>query len=351
MSGARELLVIVAPLRLTLWVLAVATAVIVVLIAIGVSRHLESIRTERRREHVRAELGPVFSTFVESQHPMSLADELGPAFMRMDAAHRPVAAELITDIMSRASPAQKDQLRDALEETGLVELGHRGTRRRSPWRRALACEMLGKIGARRSVPVLLERLKDRRPEVRTAAVRALGDIGSEEAVPALSEAFLGRRVAPPNVVDDALRRIGGGAVTAFEQGVRSPDPIVRVSSCFGLSATAQEPGACAFHLSLVLDTDADARVRTAAAAGLGTTPTPCGFCARAGRRCRAERGCSWWRRSFPSARSISPPRFAWTCTCWSCSVLASAPRPSTAGCWPRLGSSFGARCRRDRRQV
>jgi HEAT repeat protein len=38
--------------------------------------------------------------------------------------------------------------------------------------------MLGKIGARHSVPVLLERLEDRRPEVRMAAVRALGDIGS-----------------------------------------------------------------------------------------------------------------------------------------------------------------------------
>jgi HEAT repeat protein len=269
MSVARALLVIVAPLRLTLWVLAEATAVIVVLIAIGVSRHLESVRVERRRKRVRAELGPVFSAFLQDQYPMSLADELRPAVMRMDAAHRPVAAELVADVMSRASPAQKDQLRDALEEAGMVDLGHRGTRRLSPWRRALACEMLGTIGARRSVPVLLERLKDRRPEVRMAAVRALGEIGSAEAVPALSEAFLERRVAPPNVVNDALRRIGGEAATVFEQGVRSPDAIVRVSSCFSLAATAQEPGACVFHLSAVLDTDADARVRTAAAAGLG----------------------------------------------------------------------------------
>jgi hypothetical protein len=98
MSVAQGLLVIVAPLRLTMWVLAVATAVMLVLIAIGVSRHLESIRTERRREHVRAELEPVFSTFVQSQHPMRLADELRPAFMRMDAAYRPVTAELIADI-------------------------------------------------------------------------------------------------------------------------------------------------------------------------------------------------------------------------------------------------------------
>jgi HEAT repeat protein len=54
-------------------------------------------------------------------------------------------------------------------------------------------------------------------------------------VPALSEAFLERRVAPTNVVSDALRKIGREAAPAFE----------------------------------VLDTDSDARVRAAAAAALG----------------------------------------------------------------------------------
>jgi HEAT repeat protein len=180
-----------------------------------------------------------------------------------------VAAVLVTDLMSEASPSQKEELRDALDDAGIVELGHRGTRRFSPWRRALACEMLGKIGAPRSVPVLLERLKDRRPEVRTAAVHALGDIGSAEAVPALSEAFLERRVAPTNVVNYALRRIGREAVSTFEQGIGSTDPIIRISSCFGLSAATTERDACVFRLADVLDTDSDARVRTAAAGALG----------------------------------------------------------------------------------
>ena len=268
MSGVR-VLVVVAPLRLTVWILAVAAAAIVVLVAIGVARHLESVRVGRRRDRVRAELGPLFARFLQAQHPVGLAEELRPAFLRMDAAHRPVAAMLITDVMTQASPSQKEQLRDALEEAGLVELGHRGTRRLSPWRRALACEMLGRIGVRRSVPVLLARLEDRRPEVRMAAVQALGDIGSGEAVPALGEAFLDRRVAPTDVVMDALRRIGGEAVTVFEQGVGSTDPIVRISSCFGLAAMAEERVPCAFRLAVVLDSDSDARVRAAAAAALG----------------------------------------------------------------------------------
>jgi HEAT repeat protein len=188
MSGASMLLAVVAPLGLTLWVLAVATAVTVVVIAIGVARHVAWFRAARRRERVRRECQPVFARFLGTYDPVHLGEELRPAFMRMDAAHRPVAAVLVTDLMRAASPAQAEQLRAALEESGIVELGERGTRRRSPWRRALACELLGAVGAQRSVPALLERLEDKRPEVRTAAVRALADIGSADALPALSEA-------------------------------------------------------------------------------------------------------------------------------------------------------------------
>jgi HEAT repeat protein len=268
MSGVRVFLS-VAPLRLTLWVVAIGTAVILVLIAIGVARHLETVRADRRLGRVRDELGPLFSRFLSAEHPVGLAEELRPAFLRMDAAHRVVAALLVTDLMADASPAQAEQLRNELEQSGIVELGERGTRRLSPWRRALACEMLGKIGARRAVPALLRRLEDRRPEVRMAAVRALGEIGSGDAVPALSAAFLERRVAPTDVVNDALRGIGGEALTAFERGVVSPDPVVRVSSCFGLSGSAGERAACAARLAVVLDTDSEALVRTAAAASLG----------------------------------------------------------------------------------
>jgi HEAT repeat protein len=269
MSGAWLLLVVVAPLRLTFWVLAVGTALIALLIAIGVARHLEGVRDDRRREHVRLELEPIFSRFLETEDREQLAGELRPAFLRMDAAHRPVAAVLVTDLMRHTSPSQKDQLRGALEHAGIVELGERGTRRLSPWRRALACEMLGKIGAHRSVPPLLARLDDRRPEVRIAAVRALGEIGSKEAVPALSEAFLERRVAPTNIVNNVLRRIGSEAAPAFEQGVTSQDPIVRLSSCFGLSGIAGQHGAATVRLSQVLASDSDTRVRAAAAAALG----------------------------------------------------------------------------------
>jgi HEAT repeat protein len=188
----------------------------------------------------------------------------------MDRAHRPVAAVVIIDLMHEAaSRSRTETLRETLEQAGLVDLAHKGTRRRSPWRRALACELLGKIGAPRSVPVLLARFDDRRPEVRMAAVRALGDIGSAEALPALSEAFLERRYAPTNVVANALRRIGGEAATTFERGIGSTDPIIRIASCFGLSAVNHGRVTAAHRLAGVLASDSDARVRAATAAALG----------------------------------------------------------------------------------
>lgn len=270
MGGARVFLVIIGPLGFTLWILAVSTAMILILIAIGVSRHVESVRAVRRRETVERELGPLFSRFLETEDPTHLAEQLRPAMLRLDAAHRPVAALFTIDLMGEASsPAEREALRRALEQGGIIELGERGTRRFSPWRRALACETLGKIGAPRSVPVLLERLKDRRPEVRMAAVRALGDIGSAEAVPELGEAFLERRVAPTDVINDALRRIGGEAGTVFERGVVTTDATVRCSACFGLAAIAsQRPGAV-WRLAEVLALDSNVRVRAAAAAALG----------------------------------------------------------------------------------
>jgi HEAT repeat protein len=262
-------LTVVAPLGVTLWVLAIAGAVVVVLLAMVVARHLEWARFERRRRHVRAELEPVFARFLDSDDSDRLAEELRPALLRMDAAHRPVAAVLVTDVMQQASPAQREVLRHNLERAGIVELGERGTRRLSPWRRALACEMLGKIGSPGSVPALLARLEDHRPEVRIAAVRALGDIGSPDAIPALTQPFLEDRVAPTSIVMDALRRIGGEAYTAFERGIESNDPIVRVASCFGLAAIAGEHAAATDQLAAVLASDSDARVRAASASALG----------------------------------------------------------------------------------
>ncbi|MCL2418317.1 MAG: HEAT repeat domain-containing protein [Conexibacteraceae bacterium] len=264
------LLVILSPLGVAFWVIGIATFAIIALMFLGASRRLETVRADRRRARVQKELGPLFSRFLETDDSVGLADALRPEILRMNAAYRPVAATFAIELMHAASsPEQKAALRHALEEAGIVELGHRGTHRRSPWRRALACEALGTIGSDSSVPVLVARFEDRRPEVRMAAVRALGDIGSEEAVPALGDAYLEGRVAPTDIINDSLRKIGGEAGTIFERGLAVKNPNIRGSSCFGLAALAHQRTGCVWRLAEVLALDSDLRVRTAAAAALG----------------------------------------------------------------------------------
>ena len=351
MAGAPVLLVIVGPLQFTLWILAGTGAVMVILIAIGAACHLESVRAGRRRERVRNELEPVFARFLETEDSANLGEELRPAMLRMDAAHRPVAAVATIDLMHEASsPAQTEALRRALDDAGIVELGERGTRRGSPWRRALACEALGTIGATRSVPVLLARLEDRRPEVRTAAVRALGDIGSPEAVPALGEAFLGRRVAPTDVINEGLRRIGDEAGTVFEQGLVATDAAVRVSSCFGLAAIATQRAGCVSRLAEVLASDSDVRVRAAAAAALGIVggdevPDPLLAAANdpeiAVRRAAVKSlGSFDDPASGPTLDELTEDEDRETAIRAAEALLALADRPrAAAGAWTRLESS------------
>jgi hypothetical protein len=130
MSVARMVLV-VAPLRLTVWVLVAGAVVVVALIAIGVTRHLESVRADRHREHVRGELEPVFARFLETEDSDRLAEEFRPAFLPMDAAHRPVAAALAADTIQTASYSQQEKLRAAFEEAGIVERASGAPTRRS----------------------------------------------------------------------------------------------------------------------------------------------------------------------------------------------------------------------------
>lgn len=106
-------------------------AVVVALVAIGVTRHLESVRADRHREHVRGELEPVFARFLETEDSDRLAEELRPAFLRMDAAHRPVAAVLVADMMQTASYSQQEKLGATFEEAEIVERASGAPTRRS----------------------------------------------------------------------------------------------------------------------------------------------------------------------------------------------------------------------------
>jgi hypothetical protein len=184
----------------------------------------------------------------------------------------------LRDLSRGADEEMRQRIREVLDGAGAIDAAEEGTRRSMPWRRALACEILGQIGAERSVPVLIDRLGDDRAEVRMAAARALGAIGSPQAEPALASAFLERTKVPTGVAYDALGGRGPSGAEAFSRGLKRSDPSVRVASCFGMAALAGEAdgdGAVA-TLTRVMESDDNVRVRTAATHALGviggTTP-------------------------------------------------------------------------------
>jgi HEAT repeat protein len=223
---------------------------------------------ERRRAKIREGLEPVIERLVEGRDREDTTAELKRIVARHGRTGGPVAAWLLRDLTRDADAETHVRVRKVLDECGAIDAAEEGTRRWMPWRRALACEILGTIGAERSVPVLIERLGDDRLEVRMAAARALGAIGAPQAGSALTSAFLERTAVPTGVAYDALRSLGSPGVDAFVKGLDRADPTVRVASCFGIGATAGGETAVT-TLTRVIERDDNVRVRTAAIHALG----------------------------------------------------------------------------------
>jgi HEAT repeat protein len=252
------------------WIfVALLAANVVLFVALVVLRE-QWVFYARRRERIRARLEPAVAQLLESGDFVRAVSELRPLVAGLGRQERPVAAWIVRDLTRDADAPTQDRVRKLLDESGAVELAERSTRRWMPWRRALACETLGALGAERSVPVLVERLDDTRSEVRIAAARALGAIGSPVAAPRLTTVYLERRAVPTGVAYDALRSLGPSGADAFRRGLRSEDPTIRVASCFGTAALADGGDAGAAEtVARLLAEDPDIRVRTAATKALG----------------------------------------------------------------------------------
>jgi HEAT repeat protein len=186
---------------------------------------------------------------------------------RFDDLERPIAAVLLIEQLQPASEEDRRQLREVLREVGAIELLVRSTRRRMPWRRALAVRTLGWVGAEETVPLLIERVADRNRVVREAAVRALGRIGDTRALPLLGEVFRSPGRVGAGVVYDAVVAFDRPAEPIFAGALGSQVESVRVAACYGLLAVSAPEDARAL-LEPMLD-DPGAPVRAAAAESLG----------------------------------------------------------------------------------
>src|SRR3954454_8008540 len=246
-------------------VLVLLLANVLLLVIVHVRRARQFFR--RRRENRCRDLVERLLSEIAAPTPAHDALWVRREIGGLDGLERPIAARMLIERLSAASEQERAHMLAVLREVGGLEMILRSTRRRMPWRRALAVRTLGWTGAPEAVPVLLEAVSDRNRYVRSSAVRALGRIGDARALPLLGELFRTPGRVEPGVSYDALLAFGTAAAPLFAGGLRSDAESVRVASCFGVAALSEpEDGR---RLLEPLLADERAPVRMAAAESLG----------------------------------------------------------------------------------
>ena len=197
------------------------------------------------------------------------------------------------------APDAADRTREALRRSGLAGREVARLRDRAASSRVRACRVAGKAGDLATVPLLVERLRDRDPSVQREAVRALGDLRAHEALDDIAEAIermdewtnlllvmalvrMGPASAPrigallgasrsPAMTKALLQVTGRIGVAADPAMIRAlaahPDPEVRVEAVRVLGALAADPDSA--DVCLAAMGDAEWPVRALAAWALG----------------------------------------------------------------------------------
>jgi len=162
------------------------------------------------------------------------------------------------------------------------------------------------------VPLLVQALRYRNPEIREMVVRCLGQIGSVTAIRELAEA-----TADPdlNVRDQAVCALGGmgpsAAVAALDlvQALRGPSPVTRRTAAWALGNVTREwENVAVGPLIRALECDSHGAVRASAAQALQELPQPPPEAVKAVERALGRRplvdwwfdqGFSWWDSTRP----------------------------------------------------
>jgi len=174
-----------------------------------------------------------------------------------------VAAEEISelDVTARLGVLQ------ALEDRGLIAKTLRDAKSRSKWTRAHALRLLGEVRVPASVPVVLQALEDRDPDVRNVATRALGRMKLQATDEALVD-LLGRHDQAVSARIAAMCiEIGTRTAPLLVRTLTGGSPKARFWAARILGEIKDGPAAPALAKAL---TDSEADVRSAAARALGT---------------------------------------------------------------------------------
>jgi HEAT repeat protein len=159
----------------------------------------------------------------------------------------------------------------ALEARGLIAKTLRNAKSRLKWTRAHALRVLGEIRVPASVPVVLEALEDRDPDVRNVAARALGRMKLQATDEALV-ALLGRHDQAVSARIAAMCiEIGTRTAPLLIRTLGEGSPRARFWAARILGEIKERPAAAALGEALQ---DSEPDVRSAAARALGTIADP-----------------------------------------------------------------------------
>lgn len=131
--------------------------------------------------------------------------------------------------------------------------------------RSAAAQVLGQIGDRSAVPLLVHALGDKEAEVRGSAAEALSKIGGEETARYVVTALDAEDPRTREAAHHALLKMGRSAVKPLTAALRHSEPAIRASIVPLVAKTGDPSAATALSASL---SDPDAGVREAAARAL-----------------------------------------------------------------------------------
>jgi hypothetical protein len=249
---------------LALFVLVEVSAVLGLLIVVG-----RTVRTTRaaRRARLAAPARRVLLALAAGDDDPENAEALAaldPAAWR---AVEPSAVALLGKVRGEAHAA----LVGVFEQRGMGTRALRDVDARDAVRRARAAEVLGNLGRGESLDPLVDLLQDRDSDVRAVAARSLGRIADPQAASALLTSLAGRRTVPPQVVAQAVMRMGAGAQPALAAALDHPAALVRATAVDVLGLVGAITAAGRVIDALRVDESIDVRERAAAALGrLGT---------------------------------------------------------------------------------
>jgi len=249
-------------------ILALMSGATLLTVLIAVACHVLRQYADRRRARLSAVPRRALVSLVADEHASEAQlDLLAGLPAGVWRAVAPTAIGMLAKLRGDARVA----LAAVFERRGMVSQALRDLATGSPIRRGRAAVLLGSLARHDAVPGLCALLDDRHREVRLAAVRALALIGDVSAAQPLLASVIGRRPTPPQLIADALAKLGPAVLPSLLDALRDPRPPVRLSAVNAI----HQLGATGARTSLVaaLRTDESVEVRRLAARALGRLGT------------------------------------------------------------------------------